>query len=84
MKRTQIYFPKTQLDALRQLASERRETVSETIRTLLKPQLEKRPSLGEAKKHPTLFDVLNEVKKMNQSGPKDLAKNLDKYLYGNR
>ncbi|MEK9174546.1 MAG: ribbon-helix-helix domain-containing protein [Patescibacteria group bacterium] len=85
MKRTQIYLPKTQLDVFRKLAGEQKETVSEIIRALLRHALEKNLPLGQIyKKRPTPFDVLVEVKKLNESGPKDLAENLDRYLYGKR
>lgn len=78
-------MPKSQHDTLRKLAQERRETVSETVRTLLEHQLEKTLPLGQShQKRQTLFEALKEIKRLNQSGPKDLAENLDKYLYGKR
>lgn len=85
MNRTQIYLPKSQHDTLRKLAQERRETVSETVRILLKHQLERVWPLERFhQKRQTFFEVLKEIKRLNESGPKDLAENLDKYLYGKR
>lgn len=85
MKRTQIYLPKTQIDALRHLARERNETVSEMVRTLLRRQLEETDGFRRVQKQRrTPFDVLREITELDECGPKDLAVNLDKYLYGNK
>lgn len=84
MNRTQIYLPKSQRDTLKKLAGERRETVSETIRILLGRELEKIWPPGRSKKRSTLFEVLKEIKKLKRTGPKDLAQNMDQYLYGKK
>lgn len=83
MNRTQIYLPKSHLDALRRIARERSETVSEVIRALIRRSVELRP-LRRAPQQParTLFTVLEEIEKLGERGPADLAKNMDKYLYG--
>ena len=83
MNRTQVYLPKSQLDALRRVARERSETVSEVIRALIRRNGEASP----ARRAPqgasrTLFTVLEEIKKSGERGPRDLAENMDKYLYG--
>lgn len=83
MNRTQIYLPKSQLDAVRRVARERSKTVSEVIRALIHSAMEAR-SVRRAPQKParTLFTVLKEIEKLGERGPADLAGNMDKYLYG--
>lgn len=85
MNRTQIYLPKSHLDALRRIARERSETVSEVVRALIRHKVEARP-LRRAAERPlrTLFTVLGEIEKLGERGPKDLAQNMNKYLYGGK
>jgi len=85
MNRTQVYLPKSHLDALRRIARERSETVSEVIRALIRPSVEPRPA-PRARHMParTLFSVLEEIEKLGERGPADLAKNMDDYLYGGK
>ena len=83
MNRTQIYLPKSQLDALRRVARERSETISEVIRALIRRSMEA-SAARRAPQRParTLFRVLEEIEKIGERGPADLATNVDKYLYG--
>jgi hypothetical protein len=83
MYRTQIYLPKMQRTKLRAAARTRSTTVSHVVRTFIDQGLAGNgtapPMHKQAK---TMFDVLAEIKKRGVKGPRDLAKNMDKYLYG--
>lgn len=83
MNRTQIYLPKSHLEALRRIARERSETVSGVVRALIRHRVEARPLRRTAQRTArTLFTVLDEIEKLGERGPKDLAQNMDNYLYG--
>lgn len=80
MQRTQIYLPKTQTEELKRIAQRKRISTSEVIRAILKEKIEE---LSFAKKI-SGENLLAAAKRINQQGqkaPKDLATNLDKYLY---
>lgn len=81
MTRTQIYLPKTQLDTLRTLARKEHTTVSDLTRRLLDLQLGMEKH-HEQKKHESLTDAFRRISKIGKPGPKDLASNVDHYLYG--
>ncbi len=82
MSRTQIYLEKSQLEALRKQAQKRRLTVSAIIREIIRENLtvKRRPTLKI--KHESLLEASDRIGKMGMKGPKDLARNVDKYLYG--
>lgn len=83
MTRTQLYLPKSQLDALRTLARKEDATVSEITRRLLDIQL--RLERNERKTSPrreSLLEAARRIGKLGKPGPKDLSKNVDHYLYG--
>lgn len=83
MNRTQIYLPQSQMKKLRELAQKKNWSVSEVIRGVLTEHLEEKPRQDPKKSiHSGMFAVLEEVKASGERGPKDLAKNVDKYLYG--
>ena len=85
MKRTQIYLTKSQKEALEARARRKGTTVSELIRNMINQGLESNQKKTLVrKKEPSMFDVLEEIKKMGFSGPPDLAENLDDYLYGGK
>lgn len=89
MARTQVYFEPEVLDYLRQEAAKKNTTLAQVIRTKVianmpaikkktKKKVVKYKNAGEL-----LLAMAEEAKKLGASGPKDLATNPDKYLYGN-
>ena len=84
MSRTQIYLEKSQLDALRKEAARRQATVSEIIRAIIRERFAaQKRTAHQARKHETLLEAAERIGKLAEKGPRDLAKNMDKYLYGN-
>jgi len=83
MIRTQIYLPQSQIRMLRAIAQKRQMSMSCVIRNLVDEGLVKKNTKGKAQKPmSTLFQVLEDIRKMGFKGPSDLAQNMDKYLYG--
>lgn len=88
MKRTQIYLAPNQHDRLKNMALKKRSSVSEVIRGLIDEKLDA-TSLVSGKKPAYrsggqwLLAQAKWAQKAGGSGPPDLAKNMDKYLYGN-
>lgn len=83
MSRTQIYLEKSQLDALRTEAARRRGTVSAVIRELIREKFARTQRQHSMKiKHETLLEAAERINRLGIKGPRDLAKNMDKYLYG--
>ena len=78
MNRTQIYLPQKQIEILRKEAQKQRTTTSEIIRRILREKIEKAPALLQRK---SLFDAAKRINARGTKGPRDLASNLDKYLY---
>ncbi len=82
MQRTQIYLPRTQLLALKEIARKQDTTTSDVIRLFLSAQLQsKKPKT--VRKAETLQQAGKRIGALGIKGPKDLATNMDKYLYGN-
>lgn len=79
MNRTQIYLPKTQIETLRKIAQKRKVSISEVIRSLIREKLEKVQVKKEG-----LLAAARRINRLGIKGPKNLATNLDKYLYGRR
>lgn len=81
MIRTQIYLPKSQLDALRVKARQENVTVSHAIRELIKANVG--TPRGPKGQHP--LSIVEAAKRVSaafsQDAPSDLATNMDKYLY---
>lgn len=85
MERTQIYFPKTQIKKLRALAYKKKATVSELVRDAVDVQYELKIKIPQKqKREETLLEFADRIRKMGFRGPKDLASNLDEYLYGGK
>lgn len=81
MFRKQIYLPRCQLKILQKEAQKKSLSVSACIRQILDEQLHGKPTRPAASRQ----SLLKIVKKINEKGlkaPKDLADNLDRYLYG--
>lgn len=84
MNRTQIYLPKTQLDALRREALRERITVSHVVRRIVADRLGATLRPIGKKKTETLVNFAKRIAKIGRKGPRDLASNADEYLYGAR
>ena len=84
MNRTQIYLPKKQLELLRGEAARRRITVSEIIRTTIKERFENKAKITEKSPRETLVAFAKRIGKMGERAPRDLASNMDEYLYGGK
>jgi hypothetical protein len=81
MQRTQIYLPRTQLLALKEIARRKDATTSEVVRLLIGVAL-KSKNRKLSKKQESLQEAGKRIGVLGIKGPKDLAKNMDKYLYG--
>lgn len=81
MNRTQIYLPQKQIKLLRKEAQKERTTTSEIIRRILREKIEKAPALIQRK---SLFDAATRINAKGIRGPRDLASNVDTYLYGGK
>ena len=74
MIRTQIYIPETLHSQVKLLASKQKKPVAEILRNFIKQ--------GMIQKQNTGTKSLQALIKLKiTGGPKDLSKNLDKYLY---
>lgn len=84
MHRTQVYFPEEVLEILRQEAEEKNTTLAHVIRKKIEKTM---PKLKKKKKKyknagDLLLEMAKEAERLGASGPKDLATDPDKYLYG--
>lgn len=85
MNRTQIYLPKTQRDALRNLARKHRVSVSEVIRMILREKFVKARRPVGMPSPETLIEAAERINKLGgKHAPRDLASRLDVYLYGEK
>lgn len=84
MNRTQIYLPKTQTDALRNLARKQRITMSEAIRMILREKLPGNSHLVKSAHRETLGEAAKRISTLGKKGPRDLASHMDQYLYGGK
>lgn len=84
MVRTQIYLPEKQLRVLKTIAVEENISLSETIRRLVEERLMNKLAKTQKSKDVGgwLLSLAAKAKKLKIKGPKDLASNIDKYLYG--
>lgn len=81
MNRTQIYLPQRQIEILRKEAQKKRTTTSEIIRRILGERMEKMEKVARPQKR-SLFSAAKRINAKGTKGPRDLASNLDTYLYG--
>lgn len=91
MLRTQVYLPYSQVKALKQMASEKEVYMSEIIRKLVAEKFNGR--LKTAKKETKsksrhafdgLLALARRFERAGVKGPRDLATNMDEYLYGGK
>ena len=77
MIRTQIYLPKELYQEIGLVAIKENKPKAQVIREVLEKDLKKkRGNAGEF-----LLEIAAMAKKNKWKGPKDLSKNIDKYLY---
>lgn len=82
---TNIRLPKSQLRALKQEALQKEKSVGFLLRELIRTHIQGEiHRTDKIKGGETFFDVLAFIEKRGFKGPKDLAKNMDKYLYGGK
>lgn len=88
MTRTQIYLPEAHIKFFKRLAQASGTTMSEEIRKALnevrshkrrKMKIKKKVNPGE-----WLLKTAKETEKLANNAPRDLASNVDKYLYGDK
>lgn len=85
MIRAQIYLPTNQLRLLKRIAWEEEVSLSETIRKLINEKLtETKKANYKQNTGSWLLSLANKAKRLKIKGPKDLASNMDFYLYGQR
>lgn len=91
MIRTQIYLPENQVTQLKQIAYKEDLSVSEIIRRTLEEKLTIKIKKGKdtkKKKYKNagawLLSQARMAERRGWKGPKDLATNVDKYLYGEK
>lgn len=84
MKRTQVYLTRSQKVVLEREARRKGTTVSALIRKFISQNFASGKKEAWRKKEPTMFDVLEDIKKLGVAGPPDLAENMDEYLYGGK
>ena len=84
MLRTQIYLPENQIRQLKKIAAESNISLSEVVRRVVNKiilgngvKTNKQQNTGQ-----WLNQLAKEAKNLGSKGPKDLASNVDKYLYG--
>lgn len=74
MIRTQIYIPETLHNQVKLLARKQRKPLAQIIRDFIKQGMVRKQSAGAKS--------LQVLTKLNiTGGPKDLSKNMDKYLF---
>jgi len=85
MMRTQIYLPADQIRNLKKIALEENSSLSLVIRRIIGDKLqEKKPNLEKNNCGKWLLSLGKRAEELKVKGPKDLATNLDKYLYGDK
>lgn len=74
LQRTQVLLPKVLKDRITFLAEQKKISVNQQVRELLQKGLEtQKPRNGGV--------ALMDLAKLGLKGPKDLSRNIDKYLY---
>lgn len=77
MIRTQVYLPKQLYQTIDLVAKREKKPKAQVIRDVLEEGIKKKQgNAGDA-----LLKIAAMAKKYNWRGPKDLSRNIDKYLY---
>ncbi len=82
MQRTQIYLPKTQIARLKEIARKKDTTTSAVVRIFIQEAMAPKKKIRQRKTAQTLLQIEKRINAIGEKGPKDLAKNMDTYLYG--
>lgn len=82
MIKTQVYLAEADYSELRKEAYETKQTMSEIVRNLIRKELISQKPVPKRKRKNAGEALLELAKKYSFKGPKDLATNLDHYLYG--
>lgn len=77
MIRTQIYLPKELYQEVDWVAKKERKPKAQVIREAIEKDMDKKRGNAGS----TLLEIAAMAKKYKWKGPKDLSKNIDKYLY---
>ena len=77
MIRTQVYLPKSLYQHIDLVAKKEKKAKAQIIREVLEEGVKRKQ--GNAGK--VLLEIAAMAKKYQWKGPKDLSKNIDKYLY---
>ena len=81
MQRTQIYLPKTHIETLRKEALKQQSTLSQIIRDLIQVKLDDHAPIPRKNQRANLMPAAKRINAMGTRAPKDLASQLDHYLY---
>jgi len=81
MHRTQVYFEPEVLELLRLEAKEKKTTLAGVIREKVEKNIRRKKSVKQKSAAEVLLGLARLGEKLNVRGPKDLAKNIDKYVY---
>lgn len=84
MERTQIYLTKSQIKKLRKTAQKKNATLSSMVREAINVQYGSQIRILPKEKVESFSEFAKRIRRMGFKGPKDLATNLDKYLYGGK
>jgi len=79
MIRTQVYLPKDLYRNIDLIAKREKKAKAQVIRDTLEEGLKKKRTSKNAGH--VLLEIAAMAKKLNAKGPRDLSKNIDKYLY---
>lgn len=74
MIRTQVYLTPQIHKDIQSVAAREKKPAAQVIRELLSDGLKKKPQM-------TIGEALGRLIQVKGKGPKDLSKNIDKYLY---
>jgi len=81
MQRTQVYFEPEVLELLKEEARSKKITLARVIREKVAKNIRRRKSVKQKSAAEVLLGLARLGEKLNVRGPKDLAKNIDKYVY---
>jgi len=83
MRRTQIYLDEKQYRELKEIAGLEKTTMASSVREMIDVGIETKKSTVKTKPKKTFSEEIAEsAKGIKFKGPKNLSKNIDKYVYG--
>ena len=81
MQRTQVYFDPEILELLKDEARTKKITLASVIREKVTKNIRRKKSVKRKSAAEVLLGLARLGEKLNVRGPKNLAKNIDKYVY---